>query len=87
MWHRYVVTIHDAKAQFVTIDNFGVLVSKEVTISRAGEDESSVLIDRDVGLAMQAALLQKIGTSPTDDPEAIPLIFYHKYLYFAHGMA
>lgn len=81
-----MVTIHDAKARFVTIDSLGVLVSKEIIISRAGEDESSVLIDREVGLAMKAALVRQIGTSLTDDPEAIPLRFYHKSLHFSHGM-
>lgn len=82
-----MVTIHDAKARFVTADSVGVLVSKEIIISRAGEDESFVLIDREVGLAMKAALVRQIGISFTDDPEAIPLKFYHKSLHFSHGMA
>lgn len=77
--------MHEAKARFVTINRFGVLVSEEVSISRAGDDESSLLIDQEVGLAMQAVLMRKIGNSITDDP--IPLKFYHKFLYFAHGMA
>lgn len=85
MWHRHIVTVHNAMARFVTIDRFGVLFSKEVIISRAGEDESFVLIDREVGLEMRAALMQKIGVSPADDPEAIPLKFYHRSLHFAHG--
>lgn len=81
------MSLHEAKARFVTIDRFGVLSSKEISISRAGDDESSLLIDQEVGLAMQAALMWKIGKSLTDDPEAIPLKFYHKSLHFAHGMA
>lgn len=64
-----------------------MLESKDVIISRAGEDESSVMIDREVGLAMEAALRRQIGESLADDPEIIPLKFYHKSLHFAHGMA
>lgn len=87
LWHRRIVTMHDAKALFVVVGRFGVLDSKEITISRAGEDESSVLIAREVGLAMKAALMRQIGESLTDDPEVIPLKFYHRSLHFAHGMA
>lgn len=82
-----MVTIHDAKARFVTINSLGVLASKEIIISRASEDDSFVLIDREVGLAMKAALMRQISTLVTDDPEAIPLRFFHKSLHFAHGMA
>lgn len=81
-----MVTVHNAKARFVTIDSLGELVSKEITIVRAGEDESSVLIDREIGRAMKAALMRQIGTSFTDDPEAAPLRFYHESLHFSHGM-
>lgn len=85
MLQRHIATIHNAKAQFVTIDSFGGLVSKGVTIYRAGEDEAFVLIDQEVGLAMKAALVRQIGISLTKNPEAIPLKFYHKSLHFAHG--
>lgn len=84
--HRHIVAIHDAKARFVKVDRFGVLLSEEVIISRGGEDESSVLIDRGVGLEMKSALMQKIDISLADDPEAIPLKFYHRSLHFAHGI-
>lgn len=79
--------MHDAKARFIEVSSSGVLDSNDVTISRAGEDESSVIIDRQVGLAMKAALRRQIGESLPDDPEIIPLKFYHKSLHFAHGMA
>lgn len=84
-WHRHIVTIHDTKAQFVTLDDFGALVSQDVTISRAGRHSSFVTLDREVGLAMKAALMRQIGTSLLSDPDAIPLKFYHKSLHFAHG--
>lgn len=86
VWRRHLVTIHDAKGQFVTIDDSGALVSKEVIISRGGEDESFVQLDREVGLAMKSAIVRQIGASLTSDPEAIPLKFYHTSLHFAHGM-
>lgn len=63
------------------------LIASIITIPRAGEDESSVLIAREVGLAMKAALMRQIGESLTDDPEVVPLKFYHRSLHFAHGMA
>lgn len=85
--HRHILTTHDAKARFIETGSSGVLDSKDVTISRAGEDECSVVIDREVGLAMKAALRRQIGESLADDPEIIPLIFYHKSLHFAHGIA
>lgn len=87
LWRRHLITIHDAKSKFVTIDNFGTLVTKEVLISRGGEDESFVIVEREVGLAMKSAILRQIGVSLTSDPEAIPLKFYHKSLHFAHGMS
>lgn len=87
VWQSNILTIHDAKAQFIEIDSSGLLDSKYVTISRAGEDDSSVMIDREVGLAMKAALKRQISESLPDDPEIIPLKFYHKSLHFAHGMA
>lgn len=87
LWRRHLMTIHDAKGKFVTIDNFGALVSKEVTISRGGEDESSVMVERQVGLAMKSAIVRQIGASLLRDPEAVPVKFYHKSLYFAHGMS
>lgn len=87
LWRRNLITIHNAKGKFVTIDDFGALVSKEVTISRGGEDESFVMVEREVGLAIESAIVRQIGVSLTKDPEAIPVKFYHKSLHFAHGMS
>lgn len=80
------MTIHNAKGKFVTIDHCGALISKEVTISRGGEDKSFVMVEREVGLAMRSAIARQIGASLTSDPETIPVKFYHKSLCFAHGM-
>lgn len=85
MWRRHIVTIHEAKAEFITIDKFGSLVSKEVIISRATENDSSVMMGKEVGHAMRSAIVQQIGVSLANDPEAVPLKFYHKSLHFAHG--
>lgn len=87
LWRRNLVTFHDAKGKFVTIDHFGALVSKDITISRGSEDESFVMMDREVGLAMRSAIMRQIGVSLISDPEAIPLRFYHTSLHFAHGMS
>lgn len=61
VWRRHLVTIHDTKSQFVTIDNSGELISTGVTISRGGEDESSVQLDREVGFAMKSAIMRQIN--------------------------
>lgn len=86
LWRRNLVTFHDAKGKFVTIDHFGALVSKDITISRGSEDESFVMMDREVGLAMRSAIMRQIGVSLISDPEAIPLRFYHTSLHFAHEL-
>lgn len=83
---RHLMTIHNAKGNLVTIDNLGALVSQEVIISRGGEDESFVMVEREVGLAMKTAIVRQIGVSVISDPEAFPLKFYHGSLHFAHGM-
>lgn len=87
LWRRHLITIHNAKGEFVTIDDVGALVSKEVTISWGGEDESFVIVEREVGLAMRSAIARQLGASLTSDPEAVPVKFHHKSLYFAHGMS
>lgn len=84
---RHLMTIHNAKGNFVTIDNFGALASKEVSISRGGKDESFVMVEREVGLAMKSAIMRQIGVSLISNPETIPVKFYHESLHFAHGMS
>ncbi|KAJ0109665.1 hypothetical protein J7T55_014227 [Diaporthe amygdali] len=86
LWRRHFGTFYEAKARLVTIDNFGVLGNREVIISRAGENDSSVVIDREVGFAMKSAIVRQFGVSLTRDLEAIPLKFYHKSLHFTHEL-
>ncbi|KAG8161877.1 hypothetical protein KVR01_008864 [Diaporthe batatas] len=81
---RISVLIHNTKGNLVTIDNLGATVSQEVIISRGGEDESFVMAEREVGLAMKSSIVRQLGVSLTSDPEAIPLKFHHKSLHFAH---
>ncbi|KAM4056026.1 hypothetical protein HRG_002951 [Hirsutella rhossiliensis] len=77
--------LHEAKADFITLDSNGSPTTRKLDIFIGDPHEAVIAFDKDVGFAMKSAIAKKTGMCHVSDSEKMPLTFFHASRHFAHG--
>ncbi|TQV90513.1 hypothetical protein IF1G_10836 [Cordyceps javanica] len=77
-------TFHSAKADFITLNSRGSLISKQIDIFIGDPGQAFIIFNRDIGFAMKSSITQQAGISLSSDLEKVALTFFHESKYFAY---
>ena len=61
-------------------------MTRKLDIFIGDPQEAYIIVEREVGFAIKASIIQQTGPSLSPDPEKLPLNYYHKTRHFAHSM-